>query len=78
MTSLTRGGAATSVLLGMAALFATISSANAQAMTMQSSVRGQNFTSSYNMEYFTHNEGGVTKIRFTLRYVNMDITNWGT
>jgi len=30
------------------------------------------------LEYYTHNTGGVTKVRFTLRLEDVDITNWKT
>lgn len=35
-------------------------------------------TSKYHLEYFTHNAGGVTKVRFTLRLEDYDISNWRT
>ena len=47
-------------------------------MTIQSVNRVMNFTSTYSMEYFTHNLGGVTQVRFTLRLRNYNITNWTT
>ena len=37
-----------------------------------------NFTTSYSMEYFTHNGGGVPKVRFTLRMKDYDISSWTT
>ena len=55
-----------------------LTTANAQAITLESVVRSMNFTSNFSMEYFTHNKGGVPQIRFTLRYVDYDITNWAT
>ena len=47
-------------------------------MTIQTVSRVMNFTSTYSMEYFTHNLGGVTQVRFTLRLRNYNITNWTT
>ena len=47
-------------------------------MTIQTVNRVMNFTSTYSMEYFTHNLGGVTQVRFTLRLRNYNITNWTT
>ena len=47
-------------------------------MTMQSVYRIMNFTNTFSMEYFTHNLGGVTQVRFTLRLRDYNITNWST
>jgi hypothetical protein len=63
-------------LFGMALILTTV--VQAQSMTLETVVRTMNFTSNYSLEYFTHNEGGIPKVRFTLRYQNFDISNWGT
>lgn len=41
-----------------------------------STTRIMNFTNTFSMEYFTHNEGGILKVRFTLRILSVDITSW--
>jgi hypothetical protein len=35
-----------------------------------------NFTQNYSMEYFTHNGGGKTQVRFLLRLKDYDISSW--
>ena len=66
-----------SFILGLAAVL-LIQQTLGQPITMQSVVRYVNFTSQYSMEYFTHNLNNVPTVRFTLRYLNYDITNWGS
>ena len=76
MTKTKLFGAAAVPLLLVASMFT--STAWGQAMTLQSATRYMDLTSKYHLEYFTHNEGGVIKIRFTLTLEDVDITNWKT
>lgn len=68
----------TNASLKALALLAFATLASAQPMTVKSIPRIMNFTESYSLEYFTHNENGITTVRFTLRYKDYDITNWST
>jgi hypothetical protein len=50
--------------------------ATSQPITIQSATRIMNFTNTYSMEYFTHNGGGKTQVRFLLRLKDYDISSW--
>ncbi len=51
---------------------------NSQPISIQSATRVMNFTSNYSMEYFTHNGGGKTQVRFLLRLKDYDISSWSS
>ena len=69
--------AAATILMGVALGQSVTPDPNVP-MTLQSVSRVMNFTNNYSMEYFTHNLGGVSQVRFTLRLRNVNITSWTT
>lgn len=77
MTAISKQNSSGTILSALfCGLLATTTLVNGQPMTLQSVTRTMDFGNGYSMSYFTHNEGGVINIRFTLTLEDYDITNW--
>ena len=58
------------------AIFTIMTLCNMSQAQYQSVNRTMQFTSNYSVDYFTHNLNGVLSVRFFLKLIDVDISNW--